>query len=114
MGALKINCYCTEKQMENIINKVVSHLNESELYDIPDFDEVYNNVRICLEFECFNNEVILKQSEILDSDWDLLYEDTAVLTSRLREYINDFNRNAKEGIIQSHHIKQDQDLCYAY
>lgn len=106
MGALKIDCYCNEKQMASLVKAVTGHLYESDRSD--DFDDVICGVRVCVEFETFMDAVQLKTSEVLDSDWDLLYEDSAVLTSRLRAIVDEYNRNESEACEQSRDILSDR------
>ncbi|MDH6309320.1 hypothetical protein M2451_002794 [Dysgonomonas sp. PFB1-18] len=108
MGALKIDCYCNEKQMGKIIDMVAAHLYDSDRGDVADFDDVIDDMRICAQFDTYMDVVNLRISEVLDSDWDLLYEDTAVFTSRLRAILNDYNRNGKESGCQAHHVLADR------
>lgn len=111
MGALKIDCYCNEKQMSNIIKTVTTHLYDSDRSEVTDIDDMIDDVRFCVEFETYMDTVRLKSSEVLDEDWGVLYEDTAVLTSRLRNVLSDFNRNDKDARRQAREIRRDQ---YAY
>lgn len=108
MGALKINCYCNEQQMERIVRLVTHHLNDSDRTDIADFDTLIGDVRICVEFETYMETVQLKTSEVLDRDWDLLDEDSAVLASRLRPVLEEYNRNHREAFTQAHHVINDR------
>ncbi|MBK5722535.1 hypothetical protein JGH11_16800 [Dysgonomonas sp. Marseille-P4677] len=108
MGALKIDCYCNETQMEKIISMVTKHLNESDRTEVSDFDDVIGDVRVCAEFESYMDSVVLKAAEVLDDDWDLLDEDSAVLSSRLRAVLEEYNRNDKEVLYQAHHILKDR------
>lgn len=91
MGALKINCYCNEIQMTKIVKAIYSHLDDFDSSEVSDFDDTIGDVRVCVEFENYVDGVQLKASEVLDQDWDLLYEDTAVFTSRLRLILEDYN-----------------------
>jgi len=108
MGALKIDCYCNERQMEKIVSMVAEHLADSDRGDISDFDDVVGDVRVCVEFDAYLDAVSLKASEILDNDWDLLYEDSAVFTSRLRAVVDEYNRSQKDYRYQAHHILPDE------
>lgn len=108
MGALKIDCHCNETQMDNIVNAVLRHINNSDRSDIPDFDDTIGDVRVCVEFDSYLDLVGIRSSEILDSDWDLLYEDTAVFTSRLRSVVYDINNISKEATAQGIEILKDQ------
>ncbi len=112
MGALKIDCYCNETQMDKIVMLVTKHLSESDRADIADFDDVIGEVRVCVEFDAYMDTVALKTAEILDREWDLLDEDSAVLASRLRSVLREYNRTHKEICYQAHHILKDrwQDL----
>jgi len=108
MGALKIDCYCDEKQMANLVKAVTSHLYDSDRSEISDFDDVINGVRVCVEFDTYMDMIQLKTSEILDEDWDLLYEDSAVLTSRLRSVVNHYNRSEQDVCEQSRVIRYEK------
>ncbi|MDR1714821.1 MAG: hypothetical protein LBS20_03150 [Prevotella sp.] len=108
MGALKIDCYCNEQQMERIVRHITRHLNESDRTDIADFDTLIGDVRICVEFETYMDTVLLKTSEVLDRDWDLLDEDSAVLASRLKPVLEEYNRNHREAFAQAHHVISDR------
>ena len=108
MGALKIDCHCNETQMDNIVNAISRHLNDSEINDISDFDDTIGGVRVCVEFNILLNEVDIQDVAVLDNDLDLLDEDTAVLKSRLKGVINEFNRSNNELTSQSADIRQDQ------
>lgn len=108
MGALKIDCYCDEHQMKKIVDTVTEHLSDSGRYNIANFDDQIGDVRVCVEFDTYMDTVKLKVSEVLDSDWDLLYEDTAVLTSRLRSVLTDYNKDNKEIRYQAHHVLKDR------
>lgn len=108
MGALKIDCYCNETQMEKMVSMVTKHLSQSDRSEISDFDDVIDDVRVCAEFETYMDSVVLKTAEVLDSDWDLLDEDSAVLASRLRSILDEYNRSNKEIIYQAHHVLADR------
>ncbi|WP_029902210.1 hypothetical protein [Prevotella sp. 10(H)] len=108
MGALKIDCYCDEQQMENILKRIVCHLNDASVNEVSDFDDMIGNVRVCIEFETHMDTVQIKFSEVLDSDWNILFEDSAVLTSRLKPLLKEHNRNHREAFAQAHHIIGDR------
>lgn len=108
MGALRnylpIECYCNEVQMEKIVKTITTHIYSSHMTDISDFDDNIGDVRVCVEFEPYLDKLEIKASEVLDSDWDLLYGDSAVLTSRLNPILKDYNRGQKELLRQSSDI----------
>lgn len=112
MGALRnflpIECYCSEAQMDKIVKIITTHIHDSHMNDISDFDDVFGNVRVYVEFEPFLDKLEIKTSEILDSNWDLLYGDSAVLTSRLKPILKDYNRAQKEHYSQSSDFMQEQ------
>ncbi|WP_165022222.1 hypothetical protein [Dysgonomonas sp. ZJ279] len=108
MGALKIECYCDEKKMSDILSMVENHLQESDIRELSDLDKEIGGIRICVDFNTYMDEVKLKGAEILDSDWDLLYEDTAVLNSRLKKVISDFNINWHKVVAQAYDVKSDR------
>ncbi|MBB4037011.1 hypothetical protein GGR21_002925 [Dysgonomonas hofstadii] len=108
MGALKIECFCNEKQMEKIVGMVAGHLTDCDRTDIADFDDMVDGVRVCAEFETYMDAVNVKTAEILDGDWDLLYEDSAVFTSRLRTVVDEYNRRQSDYRYQAHHVVQDR------
>lgn len=96
MGALKIDCYCNERQMRGLVKLVADYLNMVDRSALTDIDEEVDGVRLCVEFEIYMDEICLKNSEVLDDDWEVLYEDTAVLTSRLKAVVKAYNRNYEE------------------
>ena len=108
MGALKIDCHCNETQMSNIVNSVLRHINNSDRREIPDFDDTIGYVRVCVEFDSYLDIVSIRSSEVLNSDWDLLYEDTAVFTSRLNRLVEDLNNRSKEATKQGFEILKDK------
>lgn len=108
MGALKIDCHCNETQMSNIVNSVLRHINNSDRREIPDFDDTIGDVRVCAEFDSYLDIVSIRSSEVLNSDWDLLFEDTAVFTSRLNRLVEDLNDRSKEATRQGFEILKDQ------
>ena len=109
MGALQINCYCNESQMTSIVNAVSSHLYNSDSSNISDFDDTIGGVRVCIEFDSYPDTVFVKTAEIFNADWDVLYEDTAVLTSRLKDIVSDYNRNSNEAYSQALEIRKDEN-----
>lgn len=107
MGALKIECYCTEVQMTKILRAVSGHLHDYVCSEVDDFDDTIGGVRVCVQFENYMDGIAVKASEILDEDWDLLYEDTAVFTSRLRSVVTDYNKQQRTARRQSLEIRND-------
>ena len=110
MGALKIECDCTESQMDKIVQFVSSRLDSYDnIRDIEDIDEEVEGYRVCVDFDIAFDQVSIKDSEILNSDWDVLPEDTAVLTSRLRDVINNYNNCNISSVNQSKDIRSEQE-----
>jgi hypothetical protein len=107
MGALKIDCYCNEHQMQEIVNYTHNYLNYTDHLNISDIDREFDNIRVCISFEVFMDTLRLKSAEVLDADWDLLYEDTAVLNSRLHSIIRDHNHNHTELTAQARQIRKE-------
>lgn len=114
MGALRnilpIECYCNEMQMSGIMRAVTRHLHDSDRLSLSDFDDTVYGVRVCIEFEVYLDKVEVKSVAVLDKDWDELYEDTAVLTSRLNSLIKEYNLNGKELAAQSADILNDREF----
>lgn len=108
MAVLKLNCFCDEVQMNKIVWHVTDCLCSGDLESLSDIDEEIDEVRICVEFEVFMDVVKLKSAEILDDDWELLYEDSAVLTSRLNRMIEIYNRENREALLRAKQIRADQ------
>lgn len=100
MGALRnylpIECYCSELQMNKIVKAITAHIHDSHASDISDFDDSFGDVRVCVDFEPYMDKLEIKAAEVLDSEWDLLYGDSAVLTSRLTPILKDHNRGQKD------------------
>lgn len=128
MNALQINCYCNEEQMQIIIDRVLDFISIHDIKDIPDFDNTVEGVRVCVDFDCllgklsireryfdvFDNEIgrnrRIKQlgAEILDTDWDTLYEDTAVFSSRLKVELEKLNIENEKRNRKALEIAQDE------
>lgn len=116
MAAQKIQCFTTEKQMDEALKLVQAELNKTDIKDISDIDKVmiYSNnghrteFRVCVEFDIYADSIWLKQAEILNSDWDVLIEDTAVFQSRIKTLIGITNEANKELFVQSVEIRKDQ------
>lgn len=104
MGALKIDCYLNESQMDNIVKHVEKHLAN----DWDDFDDTIEGVRVCASFDKFLDKISIKQAEILDADYLLLEEDTAVFKSRLTAIVRAINLSEQESINQAKEIRNDQ------
>jgi hypothetical protein len=94
--------------MTGLIKSITSHLYNSDGIDVPDYDDVIGDIRVCVSFDAYMDTVNVKASEILDKDWDLLYEDTAVLTSRLKPVLAEYNRDGKEAREQARNIDDDR------
>ncbi len=107
MGALKIDCYCNEHQMQDILNYTCNYLNYTDHINLNDIDREFEDIRVCISFEVFMDTLRLRSAEILDTDWDLLYEDTAVLNSRLQNILRDYNHNHAELTAQARQIRKE-------
>ena len=108
MGALQINCYLSESQIASILKEVECKLYAATPKDIDDFDDEIHGVCVLIDYSKFLDDVSIETSEILNSDWEILYEDTAVFTSRLKGIIDDYNQLNKESYRQSLEIRNDQ------
>jgi len=108
MGTLKINCQLSESQMTAILKEVERKLYATTPKEIEDFDDEMHGVRVCVDYSEFLDKVSIKASEILNSDWDVLYEDTAVFTSRLRIIVDSYNRENEQSYRQALEIQNDQ------
>lgn len=108
MGVLKINCHCDESQMDTIIGHIADYLYQTDRYTLGDIDEEIADMRVCVDFDVFMDTIRLKSAEVQDSDWETLYEDSAVLTSRLQSLLRDFNSDRREAIRQARQIRRDQ------
>lgn len=107
MEALKILCYSSEIQMNSFVDHVADYLSLTDHASITNIDEVMDEVRLCVEFEVFMDRVIVKSAEILDADWDVLYEDTCVFNSRLRPVIEAYNRSHAQQLRQAMNIRSE-------
>lgn len=108
MGVLKIHCYCDEVQMDAIVRHIADYLYSTDRYSLSDVDEEIEGMRVCVDFEVFMDTIRLQLAEVQDADWDTLYEDSAVLTSRLRKMLADYNSDRRESIRQAREIRRDQ------
>lgn len=110
MGVLKIDCFCDEVQMDKLTGYISEYLYNTDRLSIEDIDEEHDGVRICVEFDIFMDKVRLKNAEILNEEWDLLYEDSVVFTSRIRKILetyNEYNRNMRKQAIQIRNDKSN-------
>lgn len=112
MAVLKLNCFCDEVQMNRIVWHVTDCLCSGDMDSLSDIDEEVSGVRVCVDFEVFMDVVKIKSAEILDEDWELLYEDSAVLTSRLNKVLEAYNRENKEALRRAKQIRSDQLIGY--
>lgn len=93
MGTLKIDCYLSESQIDTIVKEIDKHISDFRDFGINDFEGLYtNNTHVFVDFETlFLNRLELKSVEVLNDDYDLLEEDTAVLKSYLKPIIKSYN-----------------------
>jgi hypothetical protein len=119
MGALKINCFLDEIQMDDILKYVGTSINNSDIYDIEEIQEELFGVIVCVrfiyDFDPVNPEMTILgvgESLILDDDWDELYEDTAVFTSRLKEIVSFYNKRRRAALKQGMQIMDDENVGY--
>jgi hypothetical protein len=110
MATLKINCYCSEEQMQIIIDRVLHFISIHDIDDLPDFDDTIEGVRVCVDFNYFLGKISIKESgaEILNSDWDILNEDTAVFSSRLKEELEKLNIENEKRYRQALEIAKEE------
>ena len=111
MGALKIYCHCDENLMNKVLEHVVNHLSIHQQIDLSDIDCELEDIRLCIDFEVFMNTLKIKSAEILNHHWDLLYEDTAVLNSRLKPVLSVYNSSNKELTYQALCIRNEQTIA---
>lgn len=93
MGTLKIDCYLSESQINTIVKEIDKHISDFKDYGITDFEGLYaNDTHVFVDFEILSlNRLELKIVEVLNNDYDLLEEDTAVLKSYLKPIIKSYN-----------------------
>lgn len=116
MAAQQIQCFTTDKQMDDALKLVLAELGKSDINDISDIDEVltycnnghHTEFRVCVEFETFLDTICVKQAEILDSEWDILIEDTVVFQSRIKTLVGITNEANREILKQDIEIRKDQ------
>lgn len=108
MGTLKINCQLSELEISDILEDVERKLYANNPVDIQDYDDEIHNVRIYVEYDCYLDTISIKTSEILNSDWEVLYEDTAVFTSRLKVIVDNYNQENLQLYNQSVEVQNDR------
>ena len=98
MAALKIQCFLDEPQMIMLVDYVSRLLFRFRKDEIEDIDTCFDTIgiRLCVEFAIGLEEVELKQAEILDYEWNIIDADSAVLRSRLKKIIEDYNYTEKQ------------------
>jgi len=109
MAALNIECYCTESQMREITEFISNHISNIDLNEPSSFDDIIGNIGISVEFDSLLDELILSKCEVYNWETDdVLDEDTAVLKSRLKCIVNDFNYDNLQLWNQSKEILEDR------
>jgi len=98
MAALEIQCFLNEGQMNALTDYVSDKLFRTSKEEVEDIDTCFDTmaVRLCVEFAIGLENVDIKQAEILDSDWNVIDSDSAVLRSRLNEIISAYNYSDNE------------------
>ncbi|HCO67489.1 MAG TPA: hypothetical protein DIT04_07020 [Dysgonomonas sp.] len=98
MAALKITCFLDETQMTSLTDFISRQLFGCTKDEIEDIDTCFDtmNIRLCVEYSIGLETIELRQAEILDSDWNLIDADSAVLRSRLRRMIENYNYTQKQ------------------
>ena len=94
--------------MHALVARVEKHITAADPDCIPDIDEVINNVRLSVAFGSFLHRVSLRSAEVFDADWELLPEDSAVLASRIRYLLDDYNRDLAASMCQASEIAADR------
>lgn len=107
MEALKIFCYSSEKQMNSLVDHIAEYLTVTDHSSINNIDEEFYDVRLCVDFDVFMDQISIKSAEILNDDWEVLYEDTCVLNSRLRPLIQSYNQSHKQLVRQAMTIRNE-------
>lgn len=80
-----IKCSCTTTQMENFISEVQKHIATKDTGDPKQiYDDVVDGYRLLVKFGWVTGEFSIWKAEILDSDWELLENDSAVFAAILR------------------------------
>lgn len=108
MGVLKIGCFCDEKQMDEMEKLVVDSIYSQSFDCLSDIDRPFGDMRICVDFGKSMTTLELKAVEVLDADWDVLYEDSAVLAYRLKLFVNEYNKQKKASRKQALDIISDE------
>jgi len=93
MGTLKIDCYLSESQINAIVRNIDKHITDFRDFGINNFEGLYtNDTHVFVDFEPLSlNCLELKSVEVLNDEYDLLEEDTAVLKSYLKPIIKNYN-----------------------
>lgn len=98
MAALKIQCFLDEPQMTMLVGYVSRQLFRFRKDEIEDIDTCFDTIgiRLCVEFAIGIEDIELQQAEILDNEWNTIDADSAVLRSRLKKIVEDYNYTEKQ------------------
>lgn len=116
MNTMTIPTQISKSQLDDILSSVLA---QCILTDYADIDFEIHNVRVEAQFDCtLGNYSIAKDAQdprkerlmatILDSDWDILPNDTVVFQYRLREMLDELNKESKSSLGQAREIRKDQ------
>lgn len=111
MAALKIQCFLNESQMTSLTEYVSKQLYSSSRNDIEDIDTCFDTmaIRLCVDFSIGFEIIELKQAEILDEYWNVIDADSAVLRSRLKNILNDYNYSENQLVNSSRNFRNEQN-----
>lgn len=108
---VQIMCVLTQKQIEDVVNYVSKSLPNNLKDDLSDIDELmYNDsIRVCVDFGIgIFGDLEIEAAEILNSDWDVLENDSFAFSQRLKTVIEDYNLQHKGAYNQAIEIQSDQ------
>lgn len=71
-------------------------------------DFCFDEYRIIIEIDGKEDNLRLKNAEILDSDWQLLIKESSYLSQKINEIIVQYNESCRMMIRQEKEIKNDR------
>jgi|GEM_PF-1326865 len=115
MAALKIHCFLNENQMTSLTDYVSKRLFASPKNEVEDIDTCFDTmaIRLCVDFNIGFDCIELKQAEILDDCWNVIDADSAVLRSRLRAILNDYNYTEDQLLNSSRNLRNEQMYSFS-
>lgn len=108
MGAISVQCFLKEDQLNDIVNYVCDYINQTDFELISELYEDMHDAQFKVDFDKSFGILSVKECFILDDDWNVSESDTQLFSSMLDTIVSDYNTDRRKSIRQSIEILKDQ------